>query len=617
MSFFCSFSPSTAGTLVSKVAHRQVLSFLTPSESAAKRYSSRRTSFTPIELKMVSTTTPTLEQWFIKSLATASLCSKHNPRSPKSSNLLTCQRPHASLRKEHPKNINFRRQLSTQVAVGHKDYNEDEYWENQPNPTKEELLQLIDQYSGGSPTAKLPKIQRSAVNAGTEQPDHVSTLSICDKVEDEWPPPNHSWPTSSETEKMLKDLQSLVLDMSQTPEMIYQKYRELPQERAAYLKPELRHQFLRRLYTIQHKDEQSMLRYLSVVDDMKNAAIPLTTIEWNSAISFAARYVAKSTEVEVEGALHMWQEMEQVAGIVANDATFNILFDVACKAGKFALAEMIYSEMEKRGLRYNRFHHVSLIHFHGLQRNGDGARAAYNALVEAGEIVDTVVLNAMISALISSYEANAAENTYERMKRMHKGQAAPKLPPKDYLKQRAITRSLKRIAIVAKSDAAVIEKFQKKSIVAPDLHTYRILVNYYATQAGDLAKTAKLLEEMKMFELPVHGALFLALFKGFALHGGIRYTDWTSARLESVWTALLSSIDGGQSDLHISRWMVAWALRAFSKCSGSDRTLAAWDEVKKRWQPNEMEVLFVMEMLKVLVQEMQAVDRQSTWILGM
>jgi pentatricopeptide repeat protein len=517
---------------------------------------------------------------------------------------------------EKSKHINFRREQSTQAAVVHKDYNVEEYWENQPRPTKEELLHLIDQYPEGSLTVESPKFQPSAVGPSMDQPKDVSTLKVSDKVEDEWPPPNHPWSTNSDTHQKLRELQLLVLDMRQDPELIYQKYRELPQERAVYLKPKLRHQFLRRLYTIERKDEQSMLRYLSVVDDMKSTAIPLTTIEWNSAISFAARYAAKSTEVEVEAALHMWQEMEQVAGVTASDATFNILFDVACKAGKFALAEMIYKEMEKRGLRYDRFHHVSLIHFNGLQSNGDGARAAYNALVEAGEIVDTVVLNAMISALISSYEANAAENTYERMKRMHKDQAAARLPPKDYLKRRSITRSLKRMTIVAKGDPAMLEKFQRKSIVAPDLHTYRILVNYYATQAGDLAKIANLLEEMKIFKLPVHGALFLALFKGFSMHGGIRYTDWTSARLERVWAALLSNIDGGQSDLHISRWMVAWALQAFSKCSGSDRTLAAWDQVKKRWQPNEMEVSFVMGKLKSLVQELQVADRQSAWILG-
>ena len=120
-----------------------------------------------------------------------------------------------------------------------------------------------------------------------------------------------------------------------------------------------------------------MLRYLSVVDDMKGTAIPLSTYEWTSALSFASRYVARSTVVEVESALHMWREMEHVAGVKGNDATFNVLFDVACKAGKFTLAEMIYKEMRARGFEFTRYHHVSQIHYYGLKGDGDGARAAY------------------------------------------------------------------------------------------------------------------------------------------------------------------------------------------------------------------------------------------------
>ncbi|EPE36813.1 hypothetical protein GLAREA_08976 [Glarea lozoyensis ATCC 20868] len=562
---------------------------------------------------MVSTSTPSLEQWFIKSLATAGLCNKHNTKSQAPNNPFSCRRLHISARKAHLNPLTFRRQHSTQVVVKQSNYDNDEdYWDSQSTRTKEELLQLVDQYAGNSHAIELPLVELPVL----DQSQQTATSTTAGQVEDEWPPPNYVRPTKSTHTTKLKELQSLIRNKESDPDLIYQKYRELPGQRATYLAPKLRHEFLRRLYTIEKKDENSMLRYLSVVDDMKNAAIPLTTIEWNSAISFAARYVVKSTEVEVEAALYMWQEMEQVAGVPASDVTFNILFDVACKAGKFALAEMIYKEMGKRGIRYTRFHHVSLIHYYGLQRNGDGARAAYNQLVEAGEIVDTVVLNAMIAALISSYETNAAENTYERMKRMHNDQAVPRLPPKDYLSQRAITRSLKRMAIIGKDNPTLKESFQKRSIVAPDLHTYRILVNHYSIQAGELGKVAMLLEEMKFYGLPVHGAMFLALFKGFAIHGGIRYTDWTSARLEKVWSAFLSILDEQQSNLHVSRWMAAWALRAFSKCSGEDRTLMAWKEIRIRWQPNEMEISFVMEHLKRLIKERETIDRHDSWILG-
>ena len=203
---------------------------------------------------------------------------------------------------------------------------------------------------------------------------------------------------------------------------------------------------------VERKDEHSMLRYLSVVDDMKSTAIPLTTGEWTSAISFASRYVARSTEVEVESALHMWREMEHIAGVKGTDGTFNVLFDVACKAGKFTLAEMIYKEMHARGFEFNRFHHVSQIHYYGLKGDGDGARAAYKTLVEAGEIVDTVVLNAMISALITAHEPNAAENIYERMKKIHLESSGSALQPRNYKSRRVINAVLMKMAKIVKAE---------------------------------------------------------------------------------------------------------------------------------------------------------------------
>lgn len=478
-------------------------------------------------------------------------------------------------------------------------------------------MELVDQYSGSSFTDQLPILELPSLY----QPSDGPNLTVSDKEEDEWPPPHYAWPADPETRRKLDRLEDLLAEKYlPDPELVYQIYRELPKPRAPYLESDTRHKFLRCLYTVEKKGEQSMLRYLSVVDDMKNTAIPLSTREWNSAISFAARYVGWSTEVEVEAALHMWREMEHTARLKGDATTFNILFDVACKAGKFVLAEMIYKEMLTRGLQFDRFHHVSLIHYHGLRRNGDGARAAYKDLVDSGEIVDTIVLNAMISALIQSCEANAAQNIYERMKKMVGEQPEPKLAPRHYLKQRSITRSLKRIALVTKTDLAERENHQRNSIIAPNIDTYRILVRYYAVQAGELDKAARLLEEMKRFNIPIDGSLFLSLLKGFARHGGIRYTDWTSDRLESVWKSYIMAVENEHLDLYISKWMVVYALRAFSKCSGKKRALQVWDQVKMKWNPNEMEMGHVMEELTLIVrqpdEESKEDSRDREWLLG-
>lgn len=562
---------------------------------------------------MVSNPTA-LEAWFFNSLVTAGHCRKHIPKAQQPGTFFTSQRPNVATKPRQNHGTAFRRQTHT-VSYPEVEEEAEKALDEaaiEPNRTKEELMALVDQYGGGSFTDQLPLLELPRLH----QPSDGPHLIVSDKVQDEWPPPHHAWPAYDETEVKLKALDKALKDFSKDPEETYLLYRDLPAPRVPYLESKARHKLLRHLAVVEHKNEHSMLRYLSVVDDMKGAAIPLSTSEWTSALSFASRYVARSTVVEVESALHMWREMEHVAGVKGSDATFNVLFDVACKAGKFTLAEMIYKEMHVRGFEFTRYHHVSQIHYYGLKGDGDGARAAYKALVEAGEIVDTVVLNAMMSALVKAHEANAAENIYERMKKIHVETSGSVLPPRNYKARRLINNVLMKMAKIAKVDPTRRGEFQRKSIIAPDLQTYRILVNYFAVEAGELDKVAKFLDEMKWFDLPVHGALFLALLEGFAIHGGVRYTHWTEDRLESVWKAFMEALDNEAIDMYMSKWMAMWALRAFAKCSGKSRTVDVWEEIKEKWDPVEEDIDFVMKTLRPLLEGEDMSEKRKDWILG-
>jgi pentatricopeptide repeat protein len=594
----------SSGLRLSKIAPRQaVLSFLYPVSSRREAHTlSKGRNRRQDKAQIVSTTTG-LEAWFIDSLASAGNCRKHSTRSTQ--DRLPLQRPYLPTKSRQISSLDFLRYEHAES----KSLQEFAFPENR---TREELFELVDQYSGNSYTDQLPLIDSPKLY----QPSDGPHLTVSDKPEDEWPLPHHAWPADEATKIKLRDLRLALQDYSKDPQEIYRLYRALPEPRAPYLESRIRHKMLRRLSVVERKDEHSMLRYLSVVDDMKGSAIPLSSAEWTSAVSFAARYVPRSTEVEVEAALHMWREMEHVAGVRGHDATFNVLFDVACKAGKFVLAEMIYKEMEARGFEFNRYHHVSMIFYYGLQKNGDGARAAYKALVEAGEMVDTVVLNAMISALIRAHEPIAAENVYERMKKAHFERSGSKLQPRGFRDRRAITRILKEWALMAKAHPEMKQELQSRSIIAPDLDTFRILINYFAVEAGELDKTARFLEEMKWFHLPVHGALFNSLLKGFALHGGIRYTHWTENQLESVWRSLLEALDEGVEGIYLSKWMATWGLRAFAKCSGKSRTLVAWEELKGRWKPAEEDMSFVMSNLHRILQSADTAHTRQDWVIG-
>jgi len=174
-----------------------------------------------------------------------------------------------------------------------------------------------------------------------------------------------------------------------------------------------------------------------------------------------------------------------------------------------------------------------------------------------------------------------------------------------------------KMAEIAKENPESREGFQRQSIIAPDVHTYRILVTYFAVQTGELNKAAKLLDEMRFFKIPLHGALFLALFKGFANHGGVRYTHWVEDRLEKVWKAFVKGVDDEVEDLYISRWIAIWALRAFAKCSGKSRTIEVWEELKKKWQPKESELDHIMRALHSVLERRDMAENQPDldWLL--
>lgn len=680
MSFFRSSSSSTSGSLVTKVAPRPVLAFLYPDDIPQ---ASRRSAHPGHNQAIHNSPIPIsegFEAWFISSLVQAGHCSGHHPhvsiahsqRRPldarshcmSARKLVVTRHFHSkafAVKKLHNEPVppgqikdgdhditqpdltsgkhKLERHLKAErasVLAGEASLNL--IWTGKKKgvtrlPTtntttanwsqvggrhvssstklsREEAMEFVDQYNG-QPFFTNQHPTPEPASAIAEEPDR-------EEQNQAEPLPWKPWPADDETSIKLDSLQIALGDWYMEPEHVYKIYASLPEPRATYLSDEVRHLLLRHLSVVDSKNEFNMLRYFSVIDDVKSAGLALAAQEWTSALSFAARYVSISTEVEVEAALHMWKEMENEAGVKGTDATFNVLYDVACKAGKFTLAEMIYKEMRSRGLQYTRYHHVSIIFACGLRADGDGARAAYKALIDAGELVDTLVLNAMISALLSAREPEAAENIYERMKKLHIAQTGAKLPPDHFKERRLVNSRLLKWAKICQKCPEKRQSYQERTIIAPDTRTYRLLVRYFA-KAGDLNKAATLLSEMSIFRVPLHGALFLTLFKGFAVHGGLRYTDWDQPRLEGVWAAFKKALDSDVEGLYMSKWMVHWVLKAFARCAGKERSLSVWEDIQAggRWMGDEGERDFVLTGLRWLMEDSSCGQkRRVDWVLG-
>ena len=390
----------------------------------------------------------------------------------------------------------------------------------------------------------------------------------------------------TEKNEIIQHAINIIEDETTSNETLYESYKAMPFPGVSYLSRDVRQKLLRRLSIMEKNTVRGSFLYLSVANDMKAAHIPLLRSEWNSAVYLSGR-VTKVTSAEVEDALRMWKEMEGEAGMDSSDVTFNILFDIAVKSGKFVLAEMILKEMKTRDLPLNRYAHVGLIFYYGLRGDGNAVRRTYRDMVEGGEFVDTVVLNCVIASLLRAGERQAAEQVYQRMKRLHARRTATEIPNLSWRARRDLGRVLHRAAINLRVDPQKRQKFQDELSLAPNLQTFIIFLRHHVSETGELHHIAALLDEMQLYGLPIHGRLFMELFRGFYNHGGVRYTSWTEQRLESVWNSFLSIADKNLEEVQIDKWMVIWIIRAFGKCCGIDRTLEIWEELKSRWKTDE------------------------------
>lgn len=450
---------------------------------------------------------------------------------------------------------------------------------------KDKMLSYVGQSEVGSAEEHFD-FYRDPYRRGYAAPDGP-TLRVSEKRGDvQYPSADETARTNDETQDTLGRLHLAIWQRLRYPhryslEGIYKLYGELPEPRMLCLTWQWRNRLLKVMGTPQKRDMESMLRYFALVADVKNAGLTLRRSQWNYALAFASQYTAWATTQEMESALRIWKEMEKDANVMGNDVTFNILFDVAAKAGNFTLADMIYKEMENRGIEFNRYHHVSLIHYFGLKLDSGGIRAAYREMVEAGELIDTVALNCVISGLLRCGEEAAAEETYQRMKNDH--HMAAEIPQRDYMMNKVVTKVLMMFTRVGKKHPELKKSFQTNIRLTPDLHTYKLLVNHYAIRIGNLQKVAQYLDEMKHLNIPIHPTIFLALFKGFYTHGGFSGSDWSQQRLEGVLAAFYQAHDERAKEFRIDRWVVIWALRAVKKCSSNEALVQTFETMSQRW----------------------------------
>ena len=364
-----------------------------------------------------------------------------------------------------------------------------------------------------------------------------------------------------ESPSVAKLVEMLPSEQQATTQQLFRLYRDLPSPGVAYLSKYSRGVLLRRFANPPNRRPVDARRYLALVEDMKSAGLPMSRALWSSAIYMAGRMsntrVSKQRLVQAIG---LWQQMEHLAGIEADDVVFTTLFDMAIKANQFVVARRIELEMEKRNIRFQRWGLVSKIFSCGVQNNAIGVRDNFDAFVSSGELVDTVVLNCAMSSFLRAGDIITAKSLYAKMldAQRAKNQAAPKRANLEdptaplstefsfyRAKTKQLGKMLKESKHLRKRLPAFHQALQDSLPMTPDTRTFYIWLHHCARRSGNLKMFMQVVEDMeRTFTLPPRHMIYLLLFEGFSLHGRSRRTtpQWTRQRLRLTWLGFIRAV---------------------------------------------------------------------------
>lgn len=474
------------------------------------------------------------------------------------------------------------------------------------------LVDVYDSYEDGLRRTRKPR-EGLKSKIGDNRPKALDVTSRRKKSDEERQQermPRQVWPAEEAVQELILKLNRLLDDTFVPHNVLFDAYRALPSPRVAYLTDDTIRGLFRHFQVVERKNETTMSRYFCLLDDMTASDIPLKRSDWNSAIAFAGRWVRNVTEQQVENAIQIWLRMEREAHFGADNVTFNILFDIATKAGKFALAELILKEMDDRDMEKNRFFRVGKIYYHGCKLDGEGVRQSYRELVDAGDFVDTAVLNCVVASLIRAGEISAAEQIFARMKRMDARKKGARRAPRGWRGQRDLARLLEKAAQQLRSNPEGRTPIQDATPVTPNLITYRSLIRHHALESGNIDRVTELIRELQEFGHKMHGSIFWLVFMGFSEHGGVRYSSWTKSRLDKWWMVFLGQleeyreINETENDVadedrgtYLDKGIVIAVLKAYDSCTEKHSVLQVWEEIQERWKPSERDREAVNETL--------------------
>ncbi|KAI5778235.1 hypothetical protein EDC01DRAFT_674790 [Geopyxis carbonaria] len=353
--------------------------------------------------------------------------------------------------------------------------------------------------------------------------------------------------------------------------VVYEAYAALPGARLPLLTGRELDKLLTRFMTVPIRDQTTMLQYLSIIDDMNTCALRVTVNEWNQAISFITKASKYTSAAEVRAAFELFSQAEKDHGFRPNITTFNILLYGAMKSGSVQVVDQLLVELRRRELAFDRFTYTTLITHCGITGDSQGASDVYKNMVAAGEIIDTAVLNALMTALLRCEKLAAAEQLYTYMKTAGSKDPRPPLLDEDWQIRRSEAQQYKDYSSLRRAPNKVVPR------LGPDAATFGLLTLSHSLQ-GNWDGVQAVLADMAQFGVPVGRSTYAALLRGFAWHGP-GAAAWSRPRLEGLLRDVMDA------RIEWNRQMCIAVVKAVAKCYDEVGVLEkVWAEIGEQME---------------------------------
>ncbi|KAK9479914.1 hypothetical protein V1514DRAFT_326833 [Lipomyces japonicus] len=315
------------------------------------------------------------------------------------------------------------------------------------------------------------------------------------------------------------------------------------------------------MYQVTEKNNARLRdQYFCLLSDVLDCKMPVSIPEHNTALAYIVYWGSKSqTPRGLQYGRRYFFYLRKYGVLTKNAGPYNTVFAAAVRVKRLKVCHTFLRMMQEDKVDFDMFSYSTVIQFYGSIGKTTLVKGWINRSINNRMVSDTAFIESAISALINCNETNEALNFLSMLESytIMNGYLPGLLSSTEKKKLIAKQRLLANQRIMHDNDAKSDRSEFTINVSIQD-SSYDCFLKHYMHE-GNFDGIFELVHRMKFFGLNLRRA-YVALFKGFYIHGSSRHGKWGPENLTDVFASVINQ----PMDFEISRATVLWIIRSFT-----------------------------------------------------